>query len=796
MADEKTTFDINKQEGTTIINVDKLEGGLHTKGAPESSSPTKPKFYESNMTPPEPAFTGRIDMLDKLSGWYRDPGVKVGAIVGWGGVGKSSLTRKWFDTRDENEILPDGTFWWGFYGNMDIELFLSALIAFMGGDEVDLTTLKGTWTKVDWVKCHINEREYLIILDGLEVLQNHDTGEDLGKLKNSREVSEILCHIADYMEKGLCLISTRLPIKDLSGWSGGSFAELPIHDLGKKDALAMLKGRGVKGEDTDIDALVEKYKGHALSLTTVAGYLVKYFDGDVKEAPDIKIVLDKKKRFKNVDKLLKKYSKMLTDEGRAFMSIFALLRTNPTQREFDGLFRKPMDDTDINSDLVKMDEEDFIDLREVLKELRLITEGDDEAGKYWSIHPITKEYFDSTLDKDTRAACHRAIYYFIDTNAPELPNTIEEMAPLFEQIYHGCRGGLHDEAAVDVFNRKITRKETGYLTHMLGAWETELSIIRNFFPNGDFNEIPIVTIRAAQLYFINEAALDLLYIGRPYEADRLFVKVIELYEKDKNPAFASASYTNLTELRLKTGNIKGARKSAKKALNASVNGEDQRIQITSKAWLAYCGYLTSNTEGALTLFNEATILQNNLFPQSGELYSLRGILFTETLIRAGDTERAIKVTTRNLKICKNNNASNDISRCLRVLGTIKIITANYLEAWGDLEKALAIGRSVGQPSLEIETLIERAHLGVAIYGNDDIKLDLDPISDIETVLKLCERTGFRLYSPEAKVVLAEYFEKTGDHDNARKFAEEAKEEASAMGFHWPVHDADELLKRL
>jgi tetratricopeptide (TPR) repeat protein len=339
--------------------------------------------------------------------------------------------------------------------------------------------------------------------------------------------------------------------------------------------------------------------------------------------------------------------------------------------------------------------------------------------------------------------------------------------------------------------------------HKLGAWETdisilwetELSVLRHFFPNGDFNEMPCLKNRNAQSFLINEAAFALLSIGKSFEADSLYCMSIQIVEEDCDWQNASAGYQNLTDLRIGTGDLEGAKESAEKALNMAISANNNHYQIDASSYLAYCRFLADETEESLTLFNEANNILKDSDPKSSGLYSLAGIFFAETLLRAGKPERALEVTTNNLKTCERNLWPADISRTLRLLGAIKRGQGSYAEAGDNLEKALDIARNIGRLDIEMEILIERARLGAAIYGKDEINLDLKTTSNIESALQICESTGFKRYSPEAKVALAEYYEKTGD-DRAKELAEEGRDEAQAMGYHWPVVDAENLLYRL
>jgi len=63
------------------------------KKAPGISLSFKPSLH--NQTPPEPNFVGRKETLETITKWYKNPKVRIGALIGWGGVGKSALVRKW-----------------------------------------------------------------------------------------------------------------------------------------------------------------------------------------------------------------------------------------------------------------------------------------------------------------------------------------------------------------------------------------------------------------------------------------------------------------------------------------------------------------------------------------------------------------------------------------------------------------------------------------------------------------------------------------------------------------------------
>jgi len=64
------------------------------------------------------------------------------------------------------------------------------------------------------------------------------------------------------------------------------------------------------------------------------------------------------------------------------------------------------------------------------------------------------------------------------------------------------------------------------------------------------------------------------------------------------------------------------------------------------------------------------------------------------------------------------------------------------------------------------------------------------------VLKLCERTRFKLYEPEAEVVLGKAYLALNDLEQAKTLAHSAYEKAIDMKYRWQEGDAAHLLGEL
>ncbi|MEW6608042.1 MAG: NB-ARC domain-containing protein [bacterium] len=475
-----------------------------------------------NQIPPEPNFVGRTDMLKTISQWYRSKEVHISALVGWGGVGKSALVRKWFDSLKENNIQPDGIFWFGFYRNAYFERFLSTLFAYLSQDRFKLDDYRTSWQKIDKIKELLLEREYLIILDGLEEMQKSQSGEEFGKMQHP-EFADLLKYIADADFRGLCLITTRFPLSDIENYL--SYQKLDVEELSKEDTRLLFQRVGVRGGDEEIDKIWEDFKGHTLSLVLLANYLVEDFGGDIKKAGEIPKIEGKPQR------MLLWYDKQLNENQRQFMKIFSLFRGTVGEKEFEAIFQPR----------IKMDAFHFKQMVKDLVKRRLIAEG-------YTTHPLIKGYFESIFDEEEKKSCHKAIYEYFGKIAKDKPETLEEMQPLFEQVYHGCSAGLYDEVRKDVYREKIYRMEEWFITSKLGAWETNLSLAKTFFPNEDLSQMPLVSKKSAQSWLLNTAGMTLLNTGRPKEAEEPFLTAVQMTIEAKDWKNASIGYQNLADL--------------------------------------------------------------------------------------------------------------------------------------------------------------------------------------------------------------------------------------------------------
>ncbi len=226
----------------------------------------------------------------------------------------------------------------------------------------------------------ICQGEYLIILDGLEEMQKgEEKGEEFGCMAH-RECSELLRFLADARGKGLCLITTRYPLKDIENYQGTAYQKIEVERLEIEDARALFARVGVKGEQEEMDRVISEYAGHALSLTLLAKYLKEDFGGDIKKVAKIPPFHSDKEAGGKAHRILLWYEKQLDPKQRVFMKIFSLFRREVRDGDFEGVFRARME-TEMNQVLIAMPVFSFKRMVDNLCDRRLISKGQETLNK-------------------------------------------------------------------------------------------------------------------------------------------------------------------------------------------------------------------------------------------------------------------------------------------------------------------------------------------------------------------------------------------------------------------------------
>ena len=183
--------------------------------APRAKTPEKISVSRLPITGSD--VFGREEDIAFLNDAWANQHINVVTIVAWAGVGKSTLVNHWLRRMAaEHYRSAELVFGWSFYrrgtsgGTSSADEFLDAALAWFGDPDSRVGT---AWEKGERLAKLIAHRRTLVVLDGLEPLQN-PPGPQEGRLREP-SLQALLRELAAF-NMGLCIITTRMPIPDIA----------------------------------------------------------------------------------------------------------------------------------------------------------------------------------------------------------------------------------------------------------------------------------------------------------------------------------------------------------------------------------------------------------------------------------------------------------------------------------------------------------------------------------------------------------------------------------------------------
>ena len=555
-------------------------------------------------------WVGREDLLKQLNQDWNDADTKVVGLIGFGGEGKSSLAGKWIDDllKDPKQKRPAGLFWWSFYDRRSVDEFFEAALTYLSGKDKDLLArCKSPNARAHQIAAMLYSGAYLFVLDGLEVMQKQK-GDDYGEF-GSDDLRQFLEYFSAPGHSSFCLITSRVPIFDLIAYT--TFKHRDVTRLSDGEGCALLRKVGVKGAEPDLKKAVGLWDGHAITLSLIGAYLAKAHNGDIAHLEDIELPTADEPRYERVHRILRRYDENLTDDERAFLMLFSAFRTPVAESAFDKVFRTKTTKKALNAPIAALSNAKFKALIKRLQNYRMLRH--DPQEKHYTTHPLIRSHYFALLSKgDGRQTqeTHEQIkdyYLSVAGNVPHHP-TLDDLIPLIEVVHHACRAGAHNEA--DRIRRdSIYQRDRKVLIHELGAYETSLDLMLEFFPDGDTSQDPMVSDPRDKSWILNEVGLSLMSLGRLSEAGQFYERKIKMQLEIEDWKQASIGYVNLAELYDHLGRLSESAEAATEALQLARRVEDKQKEKFSLGHQAWAAHLSGDLETADTSFQQAEALE-------------------------------------------------------------------------------------------------------------------------------------------------------------------------------------------
>ena len=438
-------------------------------------------------------------------------------------------------------------FGWSFYRQgtswraSSADEFLDAALCWLGDPDPTLGT---AWEKGERLAKLIAVRRTLLILDGLEPLQN-PPGPQEGRLREA-SLQALLRELAAF-NNGLCVITTRLPVADIADHEGTSVLRCELEQLSSESGARLLRALNVNGDEENLRRASDEFGGHCLALTLLGSYLTDAYNGDIRYRNEVSVRLSHDVRQgDHARKVMESYQTWF-GEGPE-LSVLRML----------GLFDRPADEEALESllqppaiqglteSITGLIPNEWRTILARLRRARLLAAEDRHNTGHLDTHPLVREYFGGQLRSQQAEAwkeCNRRLYHHYRTLAPQLPGSFRDMEPLFLAVIAGCNARLFRDALHEVYIPRIQRGDACFAANVLGARGALLSVLAHFFEQGRW-DLPIETgaetqslAQEDQLHILMQAALYLTATRGPTakEAQACYGRVASLCQLLNRP---------------------------------------------------------------------------------------------------------------------------------------------------------------------------------------------------------------------------------------------------------------------
>jgi tetratricopeptide (TPR) repeat protein len=463
---------------------------------------------------------GREEDIAFLDGAWANEQVHVVTIVAWAGVGKSTLVNHWLGRMAaEHYRSAELVFGWSFYrqgssgGTSSADEFLDAALNWFGDPDPRVGT---GWEKGERLAKLISHHRTLLILDGLEPLQN-PPGPQEGRVREP-SLQALLRELAAF-NTGLCVVTTRTPVADIADHERTSALRRDLEQLSSDAGAKLLRALGVRGHEAELRSASGEFGGHCLALTLLGSYLTDAYNGDVRRREEVSARLAQDVRQGvHARKVMESYQTWLGEGPElAVLRMLGLFDRPADEKALGALLKSPAI-PGLTGALVDLRPTEWRSLLAKLRRARLLSREDPQDPGDLDTHPLVREYFGEQLRSQRTAAfreCNQRLYYHYRAQAPELPDSFREMEPLFSAVICACNAGLFREALHEVYIPRIQRGNTYFAANVLGARGPLLSVLVHFFERGRWGS-PVEMIVEGQsltaedqLFILMQAALYL-----------------------------------------------------------------------------------------------------------------------------------------------------------------------------------------------------------------------------------------------------------------------------------------------
>ena len=636
---------------------------------------------------PEPEqvehFIGRAEELARLGRWAADPQVSLIGVTAWGGAGKTALVTHWVQAGGAAQRLGlRGVFGWSFYADPSAEHWADSLLEWVAQRfGVGVAANRSAVA----VLALLQAVPLLLVLDGLEIVQEGPAGDGFGRLLDGT-LREVLSGACQQPHGGLVILTSRFPFADLETFDGDRARMLdvpPFNPTEGSDLLAMAGGYWLP--DSERRDLVRAVDGHALAVTVLAGLLAAHTP-----ASDLAALHDELKAAARTDarvgQVLEFYANRLSEPDRYLLAAVSL-------------FARPVTAAAV---LAVTGHEAFGGRLAGWTPAMVQAAVRDRLGGLasWhthgtiSAHPLVRDTFRRLVIAAARTAAETALAAIPDgtvTNRADALRVVEAIELLLDAGQW--------KPADDLY---VNRSDTGKVWQQLPAARLGQRVAVAFVATPTRRAACEAHLSARDVgRYLAVVGLTAMNTGDLATAREYMLMAVRHFRGGAMRDL-SACFQNLAECFVRLGQMGLAGDAAAEALTCAEAADDSEHVGNSHALI---GWIAARVGEAAEAEKHFATADQFVFvhERARHLYSTWGTWWAEWLARTGRSGPAQALTSRNIEISLKNRWNADVARSDLVLGRLAL-------AAGDISKAVEHVSAAAQCFRDGDYLTELAEI--------------------------------------------------------------------------------------
>ncbi|MCQ3973974.1 MAG: hypothetical protein DPW09_11055 [Anaerolineae bacterium] len=247
-------------------------------GAASFSVPAQSRYEDWGEAPDVSIFFGRQEELAELSQWLTTDHCRLVAVIGMGGIGKTTLVTK---LAEQIKDQFDYVLWRSLRNAPPLTDLLTDCLKFLSNQQ--RTDLPGEVSaQMNLLIDYLRQKRCLFILDNLEAILQAET--HAGEYREGYEAyGQVVQRVGESAHQSCMVLTSREKPKELIPLAGITrpVRTMALPGLDQPDSRALLQDRELQGDESAWAALTQRYAGNPLALRQVSATIQDLYSGEI-----------------------------------------------------------------------------------------------------------------------------------------------------------------------------------------------------------------------------------------------------------------------------------------------------------------------------------------------------------------------------------------------------------------------------------------------------------------------------------------------------------------------------------